>query len=204
MPCFVAVCAYVQADTKVLLADGQKTARHVPHTLGRLPFQCAGNLTTCDNGFTLSFWFRTPAQPDNSVPNNYVISSGAQSPLSDGIYVRQNYGKDYEVSVGFRDRQWTVEHMYLQPDTSTWLAAVWSETGLAVHIDGLLAGSDVTGSSRLYFQDELDPFPDLVIGGDSSAIWKGLTSSLAIDDVIHWDQSFVEEDLPKQTGKLNV
>ena len=68
----------------------------VPLELGAFPYLCVGDVNECADGLTYAFWF-VPPEADPSLPTRYILSTGGQSGLSTGIYVRQNFGMEYEV-----------------------------------------------------------------------------------------------------------
>ena len=76
-----------EVEVHEFLKDHFNDARVTPIQLGHFPHQCVGNVAHCDVGFTLSLWTR-PAPGDPSLPHLYIVSSGGQSHMSQGYYIR--------------------------------------------------------------------------------------------------------------------
>ena len=192
------------ADGVTFLDDGDvETARDVPINLGRFPFDCVGSLRECPSAFTLRFKLHTvPGDP--GLPYHYLLSTGGQTPLSEGWYFRQNYGKDYEAGVAFGQRLWTVS-ISLAVDRALWVAMMWSDQGLDVYVDGLPAGSDDQGKARLYVESgSIDPFPDVVVGRANHELWVDQlqTPEVKLADVTHWSQLLAVDDAFQANGGL--
>lgn len=111
--------------------------------------------------------------------HQYALSPG-------GVFFRQNYGEEHELTVGLLSRRWTVK-FYLSPigswtnvalsvqeTTVEYLWPTWSRTnvalsfnsttGLVVYVDGLSVGTDFTGSTRTYSASQYNEFNSLVVG----------------------------------------
>ena len=73
------------------------SSRPAPVDLGSFPYECVGDVTLCPRGFTLSLWYRPDPGDDVSVQYSYALSTGGQSALANGIYIRQDYGSAFEV-----------------------------------------------------------------------------------------------------------
>lgn len=192
-------------DSYVFLEDGiPDTTDHLPINLGQYPFDCLGNIRKCPDGFTVRFQLQvTPGNPQ--LAQHYLVSTGGQSPLSEGWYFRQNYGKDYEVGVALRERLWTTS-FNLQTDQNIWLAMMWTPQGLTVYVDGLLSATDVEGVPRVFSESVIDLFPNIVIGGANSELWldhdEGLVPDVDIANLKHWAKALSVDEAFVGTGKL--
>ena len=94
-----------------------------------------------------------------------IVSTGGQSEVSEGIYVRQKCGGvDHEVGVSLGDRAWTVS--FQLPDNS-WTHVTFTydqPAGLKVYVDCQLVGTDVAGSPRLRVAVDFDQFANVFVG----------------------------------------
>lgn len=169
-----------------------------PVSLGAFPHECLGNIKLCPDGFTVGFWYKAiPGKADE--PVRYVLSSGGQSSMSEGFYVRQNYGKDYEVGVAKGTTQWKVR-LFLHDDVIVYFVLTWSEQGLDVYIDGVLAGSDAKGTTRIYSSPAFNPFPNLVVGWQNDKSYTGKSIDEYVVNVTHWDIFYHQEDVDDLAG----
>jgi len=191
----------------MFLNDNQWTTnipRTTPITLGSFPYECVGNIDLCARGFTLSLWYN-PDPGDSSIPHRYLLSTGGQSAVSEGIYIRQNYGKEFEIGVTSDAVQWTVM-FYLVTGFWTNIGLTWSATsGLAVYVDGLPVGEDLIGASRVYWKAQFNPFQDLVLGGanDDEGVVAG-GRGMRVWRIIHADLQYAADQMTDFVGKLST
>lgn len=79
-------------------------------TLGKFPYVCLGDVRTCTNGFTLSFWLQTTAPSSDTQPQ-YIISGGGSWASTNGYYVRRQYGNTFEFGVAVNNTLWRVSQV---------------------------------------------------------------------------------------------
>ena len=171
-----------------------------PKDLGSFPHDCVGNIGVCDNGFTVGFWYKALAG-DPDLPETYVISSGGQSSMSEGFYVVQHYGKDYEVGVAKGNKLWSVR-LFVHEDALVYFVLTWSEQGLDVYVDGILAGADAKGETRVFTSPAYDPFPEIVVGYANDRPYAGKSINEHIVNVTHWSVYYHQEEVEHLQGKL--
>ena len=171
---------------------------NIPHSLGHYPHHCVGNIHLCEqHGFTLSLWLRptiASAQEDF-----YYFSSGGQSHYSEGIFIRQKYGKEFEIGVAKGETEWLVS-FNLKENVVSNLALTWDE-GIEVFVDGTAAGQDVIGNRRLFIPSIVDPFPELVVGAaNDEVIPEGSLMSAEVFNITHWSRGKEVEEIPYLAG----
>ena len=186
-------------------SDVATSSIDVPLSLGRYRHECVGNVALCDNGFTLSLWLASPPQQtsDSGVAHRYYFSSGGQSQYSNGVYVRQNYGQEFEVGFAVDDRAWSVHELYIDPGAYVNVVITW-QTSLRVYVDGVMAGVDYAGRERVYVPSSVDPFPDLVIGAANDALMHMGSdyemTSWVCGNITHWSETTLPVDVPDLIG----
>ena len=94
-----------------------------------------------------------------------IISTGGQSELSEGVYVRQNYGGvDHDVGVAIGDRAWTVSFQ-LPGNSWTHVTLTFVQSaGLKAYVDCQLVATDVAGSPRFRVAVDFDQFANFYVG----------------------------------------
>ena len=132
-----------------------------PTLLGRYPHDCVGNMHHCPDGFTVSLYYN-PKASDPEIPHRYILSSGGQSPMSEGFYFRQNYGREHEIGVAKDTTLWSVTFFLLENEDALVLFT-WNDT-LRAYVDGIPIGDDLHGSDRLFTAPEFDLFPEIIVG----------------------------------------
>lgn len=193
-------------DVRMFLDDNQWTTnipRSTPITLGSFPYECVGNINLCSRGFTLNLWYN-PDPGDSNAPHRYLLSTGGQSAVSEGIYIRQNYGKEFEIGVASDTVQWTVT-FHLLSGFWTNVGLTWSATsGLAVYVDGVPVGENSAGASRVFWKAQFNPFQDLVIGraNDDEGV-DGGGRGMRVWRIIHADLKYTTDQMRNFVGKLS-
>lgn len=142
--------------------------------------------------------------PDSNLDHQYYYSSGGQSPYSNGIYIRRNWGKEFEAGVATGSDVWNV---WFELDTtgSVSVTMTW-HNWLSVYIDGLLAGIDESGSQRQYVLLPADPFPELVIGGSNDVMVADFVdgvTTLMCGNVTHWSERKDDANIAELVGKCD-
>ncbi len=143
------------------LSPDKDTYVDAPVILTTYPHDCIGNINRCEDGLSVMLRY-TPPVGDPRRKHLYVISNGGQSPMSEGFYIRQNSGREYETGVSKGDRIWTVK-FFLVPESPAAIIFTWNEA-LHVYVDGMPAGTNVTGASRVFTDPEVDVLNSLVVG----------------------------------------
>ena len=110
--------------------------------------------------------------------------------MSSGFYIRQNYGKEYEIGVALGSTIWVTSiHMATGPSAS--VTITWSiEAGLAVTVDGFRAATNVAGETRMFTNPPIDPFPDIVAGQANDDV-----NGTAAEDIAIWNVTFSSRKL---------
>ena len=184
------------------LTDGKEKPRSAPVSLGTDVHQCLGNVARCYEGFTLLMWLN-PARRSSSVPHRYVLSSGGQSSMSTGFYVRQNYGKEYEIGVAMGTNLWTTS-LHLADGRGANLAITWSVvSGLEVFVDGFRAATDKAGKTRVFTNPSIDPFTDIVAGKANDDVTATPVEDVALWNVSFWSQKLLDAEIAAVAGKVN-
>lgn len=124
------------------------------------------------------------------VQHKYLLSSGAQNALSpSGVFFRQNYGDEYEIAVSLKSRLWSVK-FYLAVGSWTHVTLTY-KSDLTVYVDGLLVGSDQTGSPRLYSATQFNQFANIVIGSANDVKFPTtIKGGVAIWRMMHADSVY--------------
>ena len=120
--------------------------------------------------------------------------------MSEGFYVRQNHGKEYEVGVAYGDVLWRLS-LELAIDGPIALALTWSvDDDLDVYVDGIAAGTALP-TYRVFTNPMHDPFADLVVG-IANDDRSGLPSkAMAIWNVTFTEKHFHESEIIERIGK---
>ncbi|XP_071797300.1 polycystin-1-like [Asterias amurensis] len=136
---------------------------------------CPGDLSACENGFTVALWLR----PQNATVGDegvYYLSSGAQRPESDGFYLRLDSVEDpqtgfplgtFSIGVATMDRIWHVRYQATMDQMSHVIMSWRQDIGLDVYVDGLCVGAQTDESyQRVNVTSSCcdDPFPYLYVG----------------------------------------
>ncbi|XP_013393280.1 uncharacterized protein LOC106161002 [Lingula anatina] len=174
--------------------DKNGTVSNQVHDLGSTPHVCRGNLAKCDEGMTLAVSLRPSRQPPKH-KYTYFISNGGQTAASEGFYIRQNYGKEFEVGVAKQGTLWTVR-FGLDARKWTTVTLVWNlERGLTVFVDGFLVQENRAGVSRLHIPYTIDPFPRLLVGKANDEVSSAEMFDGNVRTVRHWSYILTIEEL---------
>ena len=132
--------------------------------LGDWPHWCLGHMGHCPNGLALDIWIKFTEIGEDSPPL-IVFSNGGHSRYSNGIFLVQSYGSEYEVGVSMGEQVWSVEFR-LVPKLWVNIYAVWGpSSGLFVLVDGVSYG-DLDPDTRDFEPWMFETFMDVVIGVD--------------------------------------
>lgn len=108
--------------------------------------------------------------------------------LSEGLYIRRNFGMEYEVGVAKGKKLWFVTFdLDSSRGTAVSIALAW-KNALDVYVDGLLLKSDAAGHARTHTQPQFDPFKDTVVGGANDVPLATETHEGVIFSIKHWDR----------------
>lgn len=117
----------------------------------------------CHEGIRISFWYK-PQKGNATIEEEYLISSGGQSAMSNGFYMRRNYGKDYDLGVAIADKLWSC-NFYIMNEGTTFIAFSWSnETGLKLTVDNFEEECAPKAVERLYTFPMYDLFNNIYVG----------------------------------------
>ena len=74
--------------------------------------------------------------------------------------------------------------------------------GLKVYVDGLLAGVDPNGRTRIYTAPQVDPFTEIVVGkaNDDMRI-NEIYPDVEIDHLHHWDSIKTQQEIMGLIGE---
>ena len=123
--------------------------------------------------------------------------------MSTGFYVRQNYGKEYEIGVAMGTNLWTTS-LHLADGRGANLAVTWSVvSGLEVFVDGFRAATDKTGKTRVFTNPSIDPFTDIVAGKANDDVTATPVEDVALWNVTFWSQKLLEPEIAAVVGKVN-
>ena len=149
-------------DTPYISQNVTLTGSH--GNLGDWPHWCLGNLTKCPNGIGLDIWIKFTGISEES-SELIVFSNGGHSLYSNGIYLLQRYGSEYELGVAMGPLVWSVRFR-VAPMMWLNINAVWSKSeGLFVLVDGRAYGDDQP-HQRDFEEWMFETFMDVVIGVD--------------------------------------
>lgn len=197
---------FVEVDVRLFLDGGQRNTNQpqlTPIILGAFPYECVGNVNFCQNGFTISLWYNSDPG-DSKLPHYYVFSSGGQSALSEGVYIRQNLGEEYEVGVANGPRLWQVTFSLI---TGSWtnIALTWSTSdGLVVYVDAIRVEQDFAGSERVFWMGEFDPFQNLSIGKANDEEADVQDGHMRIWNLIHADVKYEPDQIGRFICKFDL
>jgi hypothetical protein len=138
-------------------------------------------------------------------PHLYVLSSGAQNALtSGGVYFRQNYGEEYEVAVAVQSRLWFVAFHLSAAGSWTHVALTFSTSAgvLNVYVDGMLVGTDQTGTSRVYSSAQFNQFDDIVVGA-ANDVQTTAATGVAVWNLVHADAEYGPADVAALVGEYS-
>ena len=130
--------------------------------LGDWPHWCLGNMAQCSNGLGIHIRIKFTETGEES-SDLIVFSNGGHSRYSNGAYLLQRFGNEYEFGVAMGPSVWSVVFR-LVPEFVINLHAVWDQSnGLDVSVDG---ASHVTNQPR---ERDFEPwmfetFTDVVLG----------------------------------------
>ena len=169
-----------------------------PDTLGNYAFDCLGDVTLCKQGFSIGAKIKRLQMVNGAVDDShrYILSSGGQSPLSQGFYVRENHGQELEVGVGISDRLWRAT---FNVTTGEWvdMAFTWMDgESLSLYVDGVITVKSVQNEQRLSLNRKYDPFPYLAVGMSNDGIHRS-SSNFAMYDLRYEDRVWTAEDVAK-------
>ncbi|KAJ8314944.1 hypothetical protein KUTeg_007094 [Tegillarca granosa] len=160
--------------------------------LGIYPHWCIANLNKCNNGLTLSFWFKPNPAPDNSSTVT-ILTTGGHLFYSEGIYFIQKYGDQYEFGVAKSNYIWNTKFR-LVPSFWTHLILYWDEkVGIKIFVDEKLLEID-TPKTRKYIQQSFDSFSEIIIGIDEYEKPINSRNLFEIQDILIYNR-IVDKDL---------
>jgi len=187
------------SDHEFLTDGGPVTT---PQELGVFPYTCLGDVALCDQGFSLSWSFVPPA-PRVNVEHAYILSSGGQSSYSKGFYIRQNFGREWEVGVSLQGTTWKTA-LHLSQDRLVHMLLTWSSSdGLVVYIDGLSMATNPTGSARVHSSLSFDQFQVVMVGA-ANDVDDAAAGSLDISHVEFWNTALSQQDIHQHFANEDV
>ena len=124
--------------------------------------------------------------------------------MSSGFYIRQNYGKEYEMGVAMGMTLWKTS-VHLAAGRSTNMVITWSvEAGLEVFVDGFQAATNVAGKTRVFTNPPVDPFPDIVAGQANDDVTGTPVEDVAIWNVTFWSQKLSDREIEAVAGSYDI
>uniref|UniRef100_K1QND3 Uncharacterized protein n=1 Tax=Magallana gigas TaxID=29159 RepID=K1QND3_MAGGI len=171
---------YLENDATFITGTSPKVGSNA--NLGIYPHWCLGNINKCSDGITVSFFIK-PKKADETSPEAVIITSGGHSFFSEGFYLLQKYGDQYEFGVSKQDKLWR-QKFRLLPNLWTNIFASWNDSaGLKLYVDGYLMKRD-DPEKREYEDDSFDPFSEIVIGLDQEGLPINSTNLFDIDNLV--------------------
>ncbi|KAL4239723.1 hypothetical protein ACF0H5_000526 [Mactra antiquata] len=163
--------------------------------LGEWPHWCLGNLSKCNNGLTVDIWIKfTEVAEDAS--DIIVFSSGGHMWYSNGIYLLQRHGDEYEFGVALDDMVWSVKFR-VRPRLWVNIHAFWdTATGLVLMVDGA-SHENPDAVYRNFQQLAFDSFMGLEVGlnVDGTPVTDDLRFEIATLGIYDWTISFPLNDI---------
>ena len=157
--------------------------------LGDWPHWCLGNMAQCSEGFGIHIKIKfTEIGEDSS--DLIIFSNGGHSRYSNGAYLLQRFGDEYEFGVAMGPSVWSVVFR-LVPEFTTDIHAVWNQSmGLTVYVDG---ASQVNNQPR---DRDFEPwmfetFTDVVFGVnmDGSPHTEGTRFEIEEMSMFNWPKA---------------
>ncbi|KAK3592411.1 hypothetical protein CHS0354_004035 [Potamilus streckersoni] len=144
--------------SKTVVLDGSYAS------LGQYPHWCVGNISLCHGGIAVDLWVNFKNVSEDT-PEIIVFSTGGHSLYSNGWYLWQKYGHEFEFGIALYGDSWSVNFL-LVPGYWCHLFASWkAEEGLRVYVDDALF-TNLQAQKRDYEGLEFDPFPYVALGID--------------------------------------
>ena len=171
-----------------------------------MPHRCIEDLSKCTDGFTVTVRFK-PVPVNASIEYVYTLSSGGQTSLSNGFYVRHQYeGKECEVAVAVDTEIWK-KAFYISnedrgiQDSYAQVSFSWkSDVGLVVYVDSFVVASEKTGVTRVSVPSEFDPFPRVAIGVANDDKGKTIVSPIKVTSFVHWSKVLSAQEVESNTS----
>ncbi|XP_046581985.1 LOW QUALITY PROTEIN: uncharacterized protein LOC124289408 [Haliotis rubra] len=168
--------------------------------LGAFPHWCAGNVSICNNGFTVAVWIK-PSAANAEAKNIVVISNGGHAADGDGYYVTQVYGNQYEAGVKYGGNVWKVKFS-LTSDEWVHLALSWSSSlGLTVYVDGLVENAETSVDVRDAATSDYVGEYGIVVGLDEYGLPLTSESRFLVSSVDVYNDISVASNLVKLVGE---
>ncbi|XP_060067156.1 uncharacterized protein LOC132547416 [Ylistrum balloti] len=168
--------------------------------LGLYPHWCLGNIHQCPHGITVDFWINVAPVTEDS-PEVVLFTSGGNFYFSDGLYLIQRFGDQYEFGVSKQEHVWKI-NFRLFADTWVKVHAEWDVSeGLMLVVDNS-EWSQTTPVRRDYFPGTFDSFAEVVTGLTSDGMIIDQDELFKIRHIIIHDRrinSTIEDDSFVQT-----
>lgn len=163
-------------------------------TLGIYPHWCLGNINKCSDGITVSFFIK-PYPADETSPEVVILSSGGHSYFSEGFYLLQKYGDQYEFGISKQDNVWK-QNFRLLPGLWTNVFASWNDSaGLKLYVDNDLMKKD-DPDKREYERDTFDPSSEIVLGQIMEGRPIDKQNLFEIDNLVIFNSAKSRENVP--------
>ena len=160
--------------------------------LGVYPHWCLGNIHLCNNGLSVSLLLKAHRRQDNAT-KTIIFSTGGY--FSEGIYLIQNYGDQYELGISKGNDLWSARFILL-PEIWLPVTATWNETyGLRVTVDHDVI-VDNTPEQREFVAGNFDPFAQVLIGVDETGMVIENENLFDIKNIVFHDETL--EKVPVQ------
>jgi hypothetical protein len=102
--------------------------------IGDFPHWCLGNIEQCVNGFSIDFSIKLEQRPGDA-PDTIILSNGGKLFYSEGFYLLQKFGDQYEAGVSKGGQNWRV-NFRLVADFFIHVFITWDEiSGLTAFVD---------------------------------------------------------------------
>ena len=132
--------------------------------------------------------------------------------MSEGYYVRRNYGLEYEVGVARDTTLWSVSFDLkdkLRLENTVHVLLSWKydvvnqgtpNTGLDVYVDGILIDSDNSGRVRVFTNALYDPFRNIWAGKTNDDFDGPTPSDEIMYGFTHWNKFTWANEVPALLG----
>lgn len=169
--------------------------------LGAYPHWCAGNISVCNDGFTLAVWLK-PFAANAEAKKMVIISNGGYAADGDGYYVTQVYGNQYEAGFKYGGNVWKVKFS-LTSDEWVHLTLSWSSSlGLTVYVDGLVENTETSIDVRDVATSDYVGEYGIVVGLDEYGLPLTSVSRFFMSSVDVYNNINVASNLVKLVGEF--
>ncbi|XP_069123478.1 uncharacterized protein [Argopecten irradians] len=175
---------YFENETLTISESGPQLGSYAH--LGVHPHWCLGNIHECRHGITVDFWINAVPVTEDA-PEIVLLTSGGNFYFSDGLYLLQRFGDQYEFGVSKNELVWKV-NFRLFADTWVKIHAEWDVTnGLTLVVDST-EWVQKTPETRDYFPGAFDGFVEVVVGTTNDGMIIDVDELFKIRNIVIHDQ----------------